>query len=238
MYLIYVRHGDPIYNPDSLTELGLKQADALVERLTRLGFDKIYCSSSTRAVLTAKPTADALGIEPVLLDWAREDRAWEDFALKSGDRFTWCFWDSETIKKFTSDEVIKLGYDWHKSPLFEGTNFSRGITRIRKQTTEFLEGLGYRYDEKTHSYSAVEHVADRVALFAHGGFGMAFLSCLLEIPYPLFSTHFEHLNTTGVCAIEIKDEGERIIPRLLEFGNDSHLFKAGLPLYFNGKDVL
>ena len=29
MLLYYVRHGDPIYNPDSLTELGHSQADAL-----------------------------------------------------------------------------------------------------------------------------------------------------------------------------------------------------------------
>ena len=33
MLLFYVRHGDPIYNPDSLTELGIKQAEALVIRM-------------------------------------------------------------------------------------------------------------------------------------------------------------------------------------------------------------
>ena len=33
MLLFYVRHGDPIYSPDSLTEQGQLQAEALVERM-------------------------------------------------------------------------------------------------------------------------------------------------------------------------------------------------------------
>ena len=67
MLLFYVRHGDPIYDPDSLTEQGLKQADALVNRMKRCNPSKIYASSSNRAMLTAKPTCDALGIEMTLV---------------------------------------------------------------------------------------------------------------------------------------------------------------------------
>lgn len=56
MILYYVRHGQPIYDPDSLTELGHRQAKALSKRMAALGVDKVYCSTSNRAVLTAKPT--------------------------------------------------------------------------------------------------------------------------------------------------------------------------------------
>ena len=56
MLFYYVRHGDPIYNPDSLTEFGHAQAEALAKRLSILGFDKIYASSSNRARQTAEPT--------------------------------------------------------------------------------------------------------------------------------------------------------------------------------------
>ena len=58
MLFFYIRHGDPIYNPDSLTVLGEKQADALAKRLSLYGIDRIYSSSSNRAMLTAKPTCD------------------------------------------------------------------------------------------------------------------------------------------------------------------------------------
>ena len=68
----YVRHGDPIYDPDSLTPLGLRQAEAAAKRLALYGVDKIFSSTSNRAVLTAKPTCEMLKKEPVLLDFANE----------------------------------------------------------------------------------------------------------------------------------------------------------------------
>ena len=60
MLLFYVRHGDPIYDPDSLTEQGEKQAEALVDRMKRCNPTQIYASSSNRAILTAKPTSEAI----------------------------------------------------------------------------------------------------------------------------------------------------------------------------------
>ena len=35
MLLFYLRHGDPIYSPDSLTPLGQRQAEALGRRLAQ-----------------------------------------------------------------------------------------------------------------------------------------------------------------------------------------------------------
>ena len=58
MIFFYVRHGDPIYNPDSLTPLGERQAEALAKRLCMHGVNKVYASTSNRAILTAKPTAE------------------------------------------------------------------------------------------------------------------------------------------------------------------------------------
>ena len=60
MLFFYIRHGDHIYNPDSLTALGQKQADALARRLSVYGVDRIYASSSNRAIQTAKPICDLL----------------------------------------------------------------------------------------------------------------------------------------------------------------------------------
>ena len=41
MLLYIIRHGDPCYNPDSLTEKGKRQAEALARRLAVNGLDKI-----------------------------------------------------------------------------------------------------------------------------------------------------------------------------------------------------
>lgn len=41
--------------------------------------------------------------------------------------------------------------------------------------------------------------------FAHQGFGMAFLSEILDIPYPMFANHFDICHT-GMTVIEFKEE--------------------------------
>ncbi len=77
MLFFYIRHGDPIYSPDSLTPLGERQAEAIAKRLVLFGIDKIYASTSDRAKLTAKPTCEILKKEPELLDFANEGHAWK-----------------------------------------------------------------------------------------------------------------------------------------------------------------
>lgn len=60
MLFFYVRHGDPTYNPDALTPLGRRQAEAVGRRLSAFGVDKIYASTSTRAIQTAQPAAEMM----------------------------------------------------------------------------------------------------------------------------------------------------------------------------------
>ena len=73
---------------------------------------------------------------------------------------------------------------------------------------------------------------ERVALFAHQGFGLAFLSCLLDIPYPMFCAHFD-ITHTGITVIELKDEGGFSIPKICTLSNDSHIYREGLPTTYN-----
>ena len=49
MLFFYIRHGDPIYNPDMLTPLGQEQAHAVAKRLALFGIDRVFASSSNRA---------------------------------------------------------------------------------------------------------------------------------------------------------------------------------------------
>lgn len=62
MLLYIIRHGDPIYAPDSLTPKGHLQAAALAKRLAVHGLDKIFASPLVRAQQTAKPTLRAAGL--------------------------------------------------------------------------------------------------------------------------------------------------------------------------------
>ncbi len=223
MLLFYVRHGDPIYNPDSLTEQGLLQADALVERMKLCAPEKIFASSSNRAILTAKPTAEYFGQEIEILDWCNEGHAWRDLTVALDDgRRIWAFSHKPTIELFASDEIRKLDKEWHAFESFKDTSYKEGITRIQNETDNFMKNLGFIH--KGNGYFAESPKYKRVALFAHQGFGLAFLSCLLDVPYPMMSTRFD-MGHSGMTVIEFADEGFST-PKVLQLANDSHIFKA------------
>lgn len=228
MYLFFVRHGAPDYENDCLTEEGKKQAKALADRFALLGLDKIYSSSMGRAVETAAYTADKLNLGVEKCDFAREDLAGAEFGIVRNGSWNWCFWDKETVTLFKSAEIKALGDHWYDSPRFSGTNYKSGITRIKKSTVEFMKGLGYSYNKDTGYYSAEKRIYDRVAIFAHGGFSMAFISCLLNIPYPEFCIRFEHIGASAVIVFKVEDEGKEIIPKIYQYGNDSHIYKENL----------
>ena len=53
MLLFIIRHGDPIYNPDTLTPKGKLQAAAMGKRLAVHGIDRVFASPNGRARETA-----------------------------------------------------------------------------------------------------------------------------------------------------------------------------------------
>ena len=91
MLFFYVRHGDPTYHPDALTPLGRRQADAVAKRLALFGLDRVYCSTSNRAIETAQPTCELLKLEATELDFANEHHAWMELGVMLDGRRRWLF---------------------------------------------------------------------------------------------------------------------------------------------------
>ena len=227
MLFFYVRHGDPIYHPDSLTPLGHEQAHALAKRFVTYGLDKVYTSSSWRAMLTAKPTCDLLKIKPTVCEWAHESLASKDFFIKeNGDR-GWVFELPRFIEQLNSPEVQSLGKEWYKHPCFKGRRFEAGVKRIDAEADKFFLELGFEHDRENNCYRKVKEAPQRVALFAHQGFGAAFMSSILDIPYPLYAARFD-ISHSCMNVIEFDERTEKIYPRVLQVSNDSHLYKEGL----------
>lgn len=241
MLLFYIRHGDPVYNPDSLTPLGTRQAEAVGKRLALFGIDEIYASTSERAKLTAKPLCEMMRKDMTLLDFANEGYAWQELTVFSKKRElnTWLFFAPEMKELFHTPELISLGHRWYEHPVFQSEEFKdkdykAGIDRIQNGTDEFLLSLGYKRDGLGR-YEVLDDNKKRVALFAHQGFGLAFLSCLLGIPYPHFTTHFD-MCTSGVTVIEFNNEDGYSYPKVLMLSSDGHIYREGLPMRYNGRD--
>ena len=235
MLFFYIRHGDPIYNPDSLTPLGERQAEAVSKRLALYGIDKIYSSTSNRAYQTAKPTADILKLEIEQLDFAREGLAWQEMtAIDADEKRRWFFQNSITRKLFVSKEIRDLGYNWYTHPAFNDTKAKEGIERVTAASDEFFKSLGYEHIVGSGTYKVLKDNDERVAFFAHQGFGMSFFSCFMDIPYPQFSMHFD-MGHSGMTVVEFKNENGIAIPKILTFANDSHLYREGLPTKYNNE---
>ena len=236
MLLFYIRHGDPVYDPDSLTELGHKQAVALSERLAMYGLDEIYCSTSVRVQQTAAPTAQKLRLPVKLADWCSEYLAWDEFTISDERGKRWFYQDDVTRKIMVSSQAECLNDDWCKGDYFAKTAAKSGVERIRKETFRFLSSLGYDKATDGNYYVASNPNEKRIALFAHEGFGMAFLSTLLGIPYPIFCTHFG-LEHSSITVIQF-DGTDFVVPCVLQLSNDSHLYKNKLPTNYNNGIVI
>lgn len=232
MLFFYLRHGDPIYVPDSLTELGIEQAEALSKRLTLFGLNKIYSSTSNRAIMTAKPTCEKLGLEPELLDFANEHYAFSELSFIDNGEKRWLFQHPRIVNLFNDKQIIDMGDKWFEHPEFSDYNFKQGMERIAVESDKFFKDLGYERVQGTAKYKVVKSNDQRVALFAHQGFGIAFLSHLLNIPYPAFSTRFD-ISHTGMTVIEFEEFEGYTVPRVLTLSSDSHLYREGLSTLYN-----
>ena len=232
MIFFYIRHGDPIYDPDSLTPLGERQAEAVAKRLALYGIDRIYSSTSNRAVQTAKPTCELLKKDMEVLDFANENHAWRDFTVERSGRRNWLSQDADTKLLFSDNAITSLGYNWYEHS--EMNRYKNGVERVYRESDEFFKSLGYEHIRNTGRYKVIESNNERVALFAHQGFGIAFLSTILDIPYPFFVNHFDMCHT-GMTVIEFKEEDGFAIPKVLTLSSDSHLYRDGLPTNYNNK---
>lgn len=227
MLLFYIRHGDPIYRPDSLTPLGHRQAEAVAKRLAIYGIDRIFSSTSNRAILTATPTSELVKKEIELLDFCNETYAWQDFSVPDENGVgRWAFQNRQTLKLFRNKDVLQLGDRWYEHPAFANAPFEKGVKRVNGEVDGWLRSLGYTHNREEGVYSVQRPNEERVALFAHQGFGLAFLSSVLDIPYPLFSSHFD-MGHTGMTVIEFPND-EDCIPKVLTMANDGHLYREGL----------
>ena len=231
MLFSYIRHGEPLGVPDySLTPLGREQAKALSKRLCLFGIDRVFASPTLRTMQTAQPICDLLGKEITPCDWADEGIVWNEFTVPHPKyEHTWAFFDPKYLEIFSSPEVRALGERWYEHPELAGLNFKAGVERVNAAVDEFFLSLGFRHDRENARYEVVgEHLnRDRVALFAHQGFGMSFFSSMLDIPYPMFCTHFD-FSHSSMSVINFEPRGKYVYPHVLQTANDSHLYREGI----------
>lgn len=232
MLLYIIRHGDPIYNPDSLTPKGHLQAKALAKRFAVHGLDKIYSSPMIRAQQTAQPTCDILGLPMQIEEWTSEALAGNSFYITRPDGISsWIFHQNPTVLK--NDASHTLVDNWYEAECFKiyDKDFKGGYERIQKASDEFLERHGYKREGSV--YKIVNPNEERIAVFCHQGFGVTWLSHLLGIPPHIFWTTFD-LTHSGVTVLNFRNfENGLTTPLCLQLSDMSHIFADRLPFKYN-----
>lgn len=233
MLLYLIRHGDPIYDPDSLTERGKLQAAALAKRLARYGVDRVYASPMIRARQTAEPTCILTGKKLEILEWTSENLAWKDFSVETegsnGTYRTWCFYAPGAASELRSEAVTQLGAKWYQAEFFKRWQLDAesGYRRIRENSDAFFASLGYVHDG--NGYRVEKDSEERIAVFCHQGFGLSWLGVMLDIPLPVIWTMMD-ISHSCMTVIRFSNTGNQFcIPRMLMLSNDSHLYAEGLP---------
>jgi probable phosphoglycerate mutase len=215
MRIIFVRHGEPDYEHDCLTEQGKIQAKAAAERLREEGIEEIYSSPRGRAEQTAAVTAEVLGLPVKTLDYMREVH--------------WGSIDGTPLPRnghpwVLADQLAAEGFDltdpaWREHPYFSNNIVTAEADCIARKTDEWLLSLGYERRGAYYRCVRPDDTQKTVALFSHGGSSAAAMGHMLNLTFP-YACGLFHLEYTGITVIRLDRNPGKQAPPCLELAND------------------
>lgn len=218
MRIIFIRHGDPDYVNDCLTDLGRLQASAVAERLADENITQIYSSTKGRALETAGYTADRIGCAEVIPCEFMREISWKsmDGSELYRDGHPWY-----TAYYMVANGLKLLDRDWAGKAPFANNIVCEIVQSKTKVFDEWLAQFGYR---REGCYYRVESVSDKtIAMFSHAGSSSAVIGHMLNLTFPFMCGVMEP-DFTGVTTVKlIGKEGDLITPRIEIFNDARHM---------------
>jgi broad specificity phosphatase PhoE len=222
MRLHIVRHADPDYPSDSISEAGQKEAEALAQRIKKEGIDRLLCSPIARAKQTAEYVTRLTGIQPEYCDWLKE-ADWRKF-VDPGFVFPFDM-PAEYLLGSTEESTFD---DWQKNPHFDAKKIKEDLLPRYEELDRFLASVGYsRHGE---GYIEEKENMQDIYLFCHAGIGLALIAYLLHLPLGVVWLDFWLAPSSVTTILFTKRNGELVAPRCLFLNDVSHLEEAGLPI--------
>lgn len=257
MKLIIIRHGDPDYQNDSLTEKGKREAELLADRVSRMKIDRIYVSPLGRARDTAKacirkmPYVCGLDtdlsaepesyidsttgeekkkIVPVTLEWLRE---FKPVIHRPDEPDSWHICWDWMPEDWTKEDILYDYENWTKHPVFEASEVGKEVQYVYSEFEKLLADLGYV--RQGRYFRAEKPNNDTIVFFCHFGLESVLLSYLLHIPTMLIWQGFIAAPTSVTTIYtEERREGKAYF-RVAGFGDISHLYAGDEPPAFSGR---
>lgn len=228
MKLLIIRHGDPDYEIDSLTEKGWREAEMLAERIAPMNISAYYVSPLGRARDTASLTLKKAGREADILPWARE----YDCNIIGPDGNRRIPWDM-LPEKWTAVPEYYDKDKWYDVPVMKEAGMKDGLRMVWDGLDRLLESCGYKREGMI--YRAEKPNEDTIAIFCHFGVECVMLGHLLGIS-PMILWHGLMAAPTSVTTVSTEERRDGIaIFRVNAFGDVSHLYANGEEPAFAGR---
>lgn len=228
MKLLFIRHGDPDYDHDSLTEKGWREAGLLADRITKLDVRDFYCSPLGRARDTAGVTLKRLHREATVYDWLREFPAYILDPDSGEKRIVW-----DLMPSYWTEQADLYDKDkWCSAPIMKTGDTKEVFETVEKGIDTLLEQYGYR--RHGMYYRTDRGNEDTIVFFCHLGVELAILSHLLGISATvLWHGFFVAPTSVTVLATEERRKGE-VYFRCKALGDTSHLYLGNEPISNSG----
>lgn len=226
MKIMIIRHGDPDYSIDSLTQKGWREAELLAKRLKNAKIDDFYTSPLGRAKDTASLTLKEYQKDAKVLNWLREF----DGKIKSPftDKGRIC-WDLPP-SLWCNEEKYYQNDSWYKTSLMSGGN----VKEIYDETVTGIDNLlsSYGWNREGRVYRCGEDKT--IALFCHFGMGITVLSYILGISPVVAQNNFFLAPTSVTTLVSETDKKGYSHFRAIGVGDISHLYKEDEPMSESG----
>ena len=222
MRILIIRHGEPDYAHDTLTEKGWREAEMLSRRLSKEQIDDFYVSPLGRAKDTASSTLKAMNREAEVLDWLEEFTPKikrPDIKLHRTIAWDWLPAD------WTKDERFYDKDHWFENPVFMEAHVKEAYDTVARGFDALLAKYGYERDG--HVYHTEQGNHKTICLFCHFGLETVLLSHIMEVsPMPLW--HGLCALPTSVTTIYTEERRKGVASlRVTSFGDLTHLLENG-----------
>lgn len=221
MKLLIIRHGDPDYSIDSLTEKGWREAEFLSHRISKMDVKAFYISPLGRAKDTASLTLKKMNRTARELPWLREFHAPITDERTGAERLTWDWLPED----WTKVDAYYDRYLWHTTPVMQAARVRDEAQRVYDGLDEILKDHGYA--REGNLYRAARPNNDTIVLFCHFAVECVILGHLLGMS-PMVLWHGFCAAPTSVTTVITEERRKGIASfRVIAFGDTSHLYAAG-----------
>lgn len=228
MRLILIRHAEPDYETDSLTEKGIREAAYLGERVKDWKIDELYVSCLGRARKTAEPIETVLHKKAIVLDWLQEFRGVidEKYGTENGIP-----WDLKTSLWTEIPQLYEKDH-WYQAELMAPVKGQPSVEGVYQETCEKLDALlaEYGYLREGNLYRVKAHSDATLVLVCHMAITFMMLSHLLGTAFsPLMQGCFLPPSSVTVVNTEELEKGIASF-RCQGMGDTRHLARHGEPI--------